>query len=88
MTRTRASSPFQEDQRNRRRRGIPIGRYVVTAKITHADGTTKALRVTPYGIQGVEPPEPAESAVIEFVQSKPNSDTINGVDEIAIHLMY
>lgn len=73
---------------DRHRRGIPIGRYSVTAKIEHADGTTRALRVTPYDIVGVEPPEPAETAVIEFIQSRPPSATINGVDEISLHLMY
>ena len=70
-------------------RGIPIGRYKATARATLADGTSKPLRVTPYyTFKEKDAPEPAATAVLEFVQSKPPSDNVNGVDEINVHVMY
>jgi hypothetical protein len=70
-------------------RGIPIGRYKVTARAKLVDGTVKPLRVTPYyQFKNKQAPEPATTAVLEFVQSKPNSDIVNGVDEVIVHVMY
>ena len=69
-------------------RGIPIGRYHASARATLVDGSSRPLRVTPYAIKDQEPPAPAEVAVIEFVQSKPASSVVNGVDEIHVHVMY
>jgi hypothetical protein len=70
-------------------RGIAIGRYKATAKAKLADGTVKPLRVTPYyRFKNKQAPEPATTAVLEFVQSKPNSDIVNGVDEVIVHVMY
>lgn len=70
-------------------RGIPIGRYKVTAKATLADRSSKALKVTPFhSFKEADAPAPAEEAVLEFVQSKEPSDIVNGVDEINVHVMY
>jgi hypothetical protein len=70
-------------------RGIAIGRYKATATATLADGTIKRLRVTPYyTFKEKEAPAPSETAILEFMQSKPPSDNINGVDEINVHVMY
>lgn len=70
-------------------RGIPIGRYKATAKATLPDGTSRPLRVTPYySFKEKDAPAPAETAVVEFVQSKPPSTNVNGVDELNVHVMY
>ena len=78
-----------DDPIDRVTRGIPIGRYNATARAIHADGSIKPMRITQVPDNYKEKAaEPAESVVIEFVQSKPVSETVNGVDEIKVHLMY
>jgi hypothetical protein len=70
-------------------RGIPIGRYKATATATLADGSAKPLRVTPYtSFKEAAAPEPAATAVVEFVQSSPPSENVNHVDELNVHVMY
>jgi len=73
---------------DRKRRGIPIGRYKASATATLADGTVKPLRVTSYSQQMKEIPESSETATLEFRQSNPPSDTINRADEVIVHVMY
>lgn len=69
-------------------RGIPIGRYKATAKAILPDGSSKPLRVTPYtAFKEADAPAPAAEAVLEFAQSKENSEVVNGVDEVAVHVM-
>jgi hypothetical protein len=71
------------------RGSIPIGRYKATARAIGADGSKRALKVTPYyQAKREDAPAPAESAVIEFVQSSAASDSVNAVDEVVVHVMY
>jgi hypothetical protein len=70
-------------------RGIPIGRYKATARELTAAGQTKPLRVAAFDtFHKTKPVAPAESITVEFIQSKPPSDNVNGVDEINLLAMY
>jgi hypothetical protein len=76
---------------DRKRRGIPIGRYKATARAIAAKGSARALRITAYtsAVRNAETiPESAASATIEFPQSAPPSHVINRADEVIVHMMY
>lgn len=77
-----------EGYMQRLHRGIPLGRYRASAKQITEDGQTVPVRVLTFlSFKKSKQVEPAESCLVEFIQSSPPSDNVNRVDEVNLHVM-
>jgi hypothetical protein len=70
-------------------RGIPVGKYNVTARIILANGEMKPGRVVAYdGLKGQDAAPAAGKFPLIFIQTKAPSDNLNNVVEMNLPVMY